>query len=543
LKIEKISTGYVPRKLQSFLHGIIRRFNVLVCHRRFGKTVWAVNETIDRALNNPLRNPRYAYIAPTYKQAKKIAWQYFLDYTRFLPNVNPNKGELCIYIDRPERVCPVSSNKDPDHIEIMLLGADDPDTIRGLYLDGCIIDEFAQCDPIIWGQVTRPALADRKKIARDMGVIEDMGGVPLEPWAIFIGTPKGQNHFYYRYQKAKGRQEFCEEYEKNHNVEKDAKMWEAWEKKNGITDDISEVEGKKIIAGWKTQTQERYKEWRKYVVGKSWYTVVFKASETGILDQDEIDEMREDMSEEEVDQELECSFTAAVLGSFYGHLLNDAKKEDRITEIPYNPKYPVDTHWDIGISDKTAIWFYQKIGVRAVHYIDYYETSGKGIEAIKRVLDAKSGGKGTKVEVEPAEFIAGEGYRYGRHVWPHDGGAREFGSGQTRQKTAQDLGLIVKVDNKWAEEDQIDAGRNRLKISYFDNKKCARGLECLYNYQKEWDDKLLTFKKKPKHDWTSHGAKAFGYSALDDRPSYFPDDYYRDRNRQTHADSGYDELS
>ena len=541
-EVKNIKTGYMPRPLQQVLHNSLKRFNVLVCHRRFGKTVCMVNELIDRALLNPLRNPHYAYIAPTYKQAKKIAWQYFVDYTRFLPGVTTNKSELTVYIERPGRRDPVTGELDPDTIEITLLGADDPDAIRGIYLDGSIIDEFAQCDPIIWGQVVRPALADRKKIAQDLGIFEDMGGIALEPWAVFIGTPKGQNHFYYRYEKAKGHELYCELYAKDKDIAAEREKWAKMEEVYGIGKDTNSRDRSEIIAKWPESRLAAYKAWRKFVVASNWFTSLYKASETAVLDQDEIDEMKEDLSPEEVDQELECSFTAAILGSYYGHIINQMRERGRIGNFPYNPKHPVDTYWDIGISDKLVIWFVQKTDA-GYNYIDYYETNGKGVPELIQVLDAKKARLGSRIEVSPGEFIDGYGYRFGRHVWPHDGAAREFGTGNTRQEQARQQGLIVDIQQRVAKPDQISAVRTRLKISNFDEKKCARGLECLYNYQKEYDSKLMMFKDKPKHDWSSHGAEGFAYSALDDRPSYFPEDRRRWSNQQMVADNDYDEFA
>ena len=421
VEVRNITTGYKPRPFQQFLHSKLKRFNVLVCHRRFGKTVFAVNEMIDKALANQLRNPQYAYIAPTYKQAKQIVWEYVNDFTRKIPGVEVNKSELAVYIHRPEikdkngRIL-----HEQDKIKIMLLGADNPDSLRGLYLDGAILDEYAQCDPIIWGQIIRPALSDRKG------------------WAIFIGTPKGQNHFFHRLKKAEGQP-------------------------------------------------------------KSWFTAIFRASETGVLDQEEILEMMSDMEEDEIEQELECSFTAAILGSYYGKILTAAKNEGRITTVAYDANYPVDTFWDLGIGDALAIWFRQKVGP-TYRYIDYYENSGENLAHYAEVLRKKP-------------------YKYGRHILPHDGKARDLGTGLTRVETLRGHGIICEVQKKQAIDDRIQATRVRIQQSYFDKEKCERGLDCLRNYQKEWDGKLFMFRPKPKHDWSSNGADSFGYSSLDDRDS------------------------
>jgi hypothetical protein len=172
---KRITTGYEPRPLQAKLHLALTRFNVLVIHRRFGKTVFSINEMIDKGLRNPLKNPQYAYFAPFYGQAKRVAWDYLKDYTKNLPGVITNEADLRVEIPRPAT---------GDKIRFMLLGADNPGAIRGIYLDGAILDEYAEMDPTVWGQVIRPTLSDR------------LG------WAIFIGTPKGQNHFHEVYNKA-----------------------------------------------------------------------------------------------------------------------------------------------------------------------------------------------------------------------------------------------------------------------------------------------------------------------------------------------------
>jgi len=546
--VREVTTGYRARKLQKSLHAIVTRFNVLVCHRRFGKTVWAVNELIHKALNNPLRNPQYAYVAPTYKQVKKIAWNYFVDYTRFLPGATPNKSELCIYIERPHRLDPVTGKSDPDVITLYLIGADDPDALRGMYLDGAVIDEFAQCDPIVWGQILRPSLADRKKIAWDLGIKEDMEGIKMEPWAIFIGTPKGQNHFYLRYKKAQECEAFCHLFESTHNLNDERAEWEEIERFYNIFDagdleSLSEKDATVVIGKWPADTQRRYKEWRKYKACKSWFTVLYKASETGVLDRDELDEMRQDLSPEEIEQELECSFTAAILGSYWGHLVNSARLEGRICILAYNPKFPVDTHWDIGIGDKTAIWFRQQTP-EGFKYLHYYEQNGKGIDHYAAVIEALAKPPGTRTEVDPGEFIEGRGFQYGRHVWPHDGAAQEFGTGQTRQETAREKGIIVQIQERQAVDDGINAGRKRLRVSFFDEKYCEKGIDCLYNYQKEYDQKARMFKNKPLHDWSSHGASAFRYSSLDDRPSYFPHDQRRGKmGKSAKAKTNYDEFA
>lgn len=177
-KIVEVSTGYDPRPLQVEIHANMKRFTVLAIHRRFGKTVCAINELIDAAVTCPLHNPRVAYIAPYYKQAKAVAWDYAKTFTETIPGAKPYESELRIDIPMGE----VGGKKNVARIQ--LFGADHPDSLRGLYFDAVVFDEFGLQPISIWTEVIRPALADRKGRA------------------LFLGTPNGKNHFYDIYQNA-----------------------------------------------------------------------------------------------------------------------------------------------------------------------------------------------------------------------------------------------------------------------------------------------------------------------------------------------------
>ena len=163
--------AYRPRPQQAALHADRTRFKVIVAHRRFGKTVFAILQLLLGAMENGRRAPRYAYVAPFYRQAKAVAWDYLKYYGGQLAGTRFHEGELRCDL--------------PNGARISLYGADNPDSLRGLYLDGVVLDEYAQMDPRAWSEVIRPALADR-------------GG-----WAIFIGTPMGRNSFWRLYEQAK----------------------------------------------------------------------------------------------------------------------------------------------------------------------------------------------------------------------------------------------------------------------------------------------------------------------------------------------------
>ena len=166
----QVSIPYAPRWFQRAVHSSLKRFNVLVFHRRAGKTVLAINELIKQIINCPYKNPRGHYIAPYYGQVKRIAWQYMKEYTEAIPGMDYNASELRAIF--------------PHGGEIQLLGGDNYQSHRGIYSDYCVLDEYAQMHPGLWGEVFRPALSDRK------------GG------AIFIGTPMGHNAFFEKWEKA-----------------------------------------------------------------------------------------------------------------------------------------------------------------------------------------------------------------------------------------------------------------------------------------------------------------------------------------------------
>ena len=219
----------------------LKRFSVLVCHRRFGKTVLCVNVLLHEAMSCKLNNGRYAYVAPLYRQAKTVAWSYFKMYTQAIPGVKYNESELWVEF--------------PNGARVTLYGADNPDSLRGMYLDGVVLDEVADMRPNTWTEVIRPIIADRKG------------------WVIFIGTPKGINAFY-----------------------------ELW--MNALADE-------------------------------SWYAAMFRASETDILDEDELRQARRTMGDNAYRQEFECDFSAAISNAFIS--IEDV--EAAIARVPTLPQY------------------------------------------------------------------------------------------------------------------------------------------------------------------------------------------------------------
>ena len=247
-------------------------------------------------------------------------------------------------------------------------------------------------------------------------------------WCIFIGTPKGRNNFYQLYEQAK---------------------------KN-----------------------------------PKWYACTYKASETDILDEEELQAAKDVMSKDLYEQEFECSFQAAITGSYYGTIIEDLVREKRMVSNLYDEDIDVETWWDLGINDQTAIWFVQRYK-KEIRLIDYYENTSHGLDHYADVLKNK-------------------GFEYSTHIFPHDVKVRELGNyAKTRLEALLDLGIVGEVAPKLSIEDGIESVRRNLINCWFDKDKCGTGIEYLKAYQKKWDDKAQVFKSKPQHSYASHCADAF----------------------------------
>ena len=398
-----VEIPYTPRVLQQKLHDNLDqyRFAVLACHRRFGKTICMLNHLIRAALLNNMVNPRYAYIAPTYKQAKSIAWDYMKMYAGSIPSTKFNETELRCDL--------------PNGSRITLLSSEQPDSLRGLALDGVVIDEVAQIEPKLWNEIIRPALSDRKG------------------FAYFIGTPAGMSNLFYQlYQQA--------------------------------------------------------------VADPKWYAYTAPASETKIIDQEELDAAKKQMGETKYRQEFECDWIANIEGSIYGNIMKKLENNLQITNMDYDPTLLVNTAFDIGVGDSTAIVFYQKIG-NTIRIIDYYENRREGLPHYIQVLKEKD-------------------YIYDKHFAPHDIEVQEFSSGKTRREVAYQLGIKFKILPKIPLEDGIHSLKMVLPRCYFNLDKTKPLIDALRHYHRKYNEKMKMFHNKPTHDWSSHACDAMRYMAM-----------------------------
>lgn len=394
-----IRIDYTPRPQFIDFHSRSARFSSLVCHRRAGKTVACINDIVAKALRTPKKNARYAYVAPFYRQAKDVAWEYLKDATKEIA-VKTRNSELRVEL--------------PNGAWITLYGADNPDALRGLYFDGVILDEFGDCRPSLWAEVILPTLMDRKG------------------WAVFIGTPKGKNHFYHMNERAK--------------------------------------------------------------TSDAWFQMTLKASESGLLDEDDLAEMRAQMTEDQYLQEMECSFEAAVRGTYYADLIAKKEEQGHMAKHPWDPSLPVYVATDLGFTDSTAMWFWQ-LAPDGARMIDYEEADGKPL-------------------VYYFDLLSEKGYEYDTIWLPHDAVAKSLQTGRSTIEQFLNAGFPCKIVPKLAVQHGIDAVRKVLPNVHFDVEACFDGIEALRAYRRSYNEVTKQFSKTPVHDWASNGADAFRYFAL-----------------------------
>lgn len=440
VKQQTIFTGYTPREWQLHVHKHLKRFSVLNVHRRAGKSIMCVNQMIHVLLTCEHKNPFGAYIAQNYASAKRIIWDYLKQYTQSFIDVTANESELLITIQRPWK---------GDKIRIQLLGSERPDSLRGLYFDIVVFDEFAFSDPTAWTSVVRPALSDRNGSA------------------IIISTPNGRNHFHSVYSFA--------------------------EKQMGSGD-------------------------------PNWFAYTLRASDSGVISKEELDDIRksDSVGEETYQAEFECSFFAQVRGSYYKSQIEALEERGQIKDFPIDPTLAVTVGFDLGMSDSTAMWFVQQLRDE-IRVIDYFEDSGKGLP-------------------EYVKLMRGKPYVIDQVILPHDATVRELGTGLSRVETLRSLGITnIKVLPRQTIQDGINAVRVSLPKCWFHKTNTQRGVECLRSYHKEFNEKLQTFNDNPHHDWSSHAADAARYLFLGLDSYEMRRRFSRsDNSAARYANSGYD---
>jgi len=270
------------------------RYSMLIVHRRAWKTVLAVSYLIYKALNN--NNKDLWYLWPYLNQTKSIAWEYLKKFSSQVPNTIVNNSELKVTF--------------PNWSSIRLFGWDNPDALRWLNLSTIVMDEYADINPELYNKIIFPQINFHWDIWQ----------------TIILWTPKGKNHFYKLYNKAK----------------KDDR----------------------------------------------WFTRILDVTKTKTLSDKLIEEAKESIEPSQFAQEYMCSFEAAVRGSYYKDYIDNLYKDWRVESDLYDPNYPVTVHMDLWIDDATAIIYTQYIWERVI-WFDYDEFNGKWFPFITKLLKDK----------------------------------------------------------------------------------------------------------------------------------------------------------
>lgn len=395
---------YTPRSIFVPYHARKQRFAAMVAHRRAGKTVATLGDTLHRAQFCTLHRPQYGYIAPQYNQAKRIGWNYLKDMSRELLVKQPSESNLSVELYNGATVS--------------LFGADNPDSFRGLYFDGLVLDEYGNMPPSVWSTILRPTLLDR------------------QGWATFIGTPNGPNHF--------------------------RDMW---------------------LRALKNPTR--------------FFTAMLKVTDTGLISDTELGEMREDMTEEEYEQEMMCSFDAATRGAYYGADCAAAEASGRVRLIDPDP---TDLHFvfDLGWRDDTCLWAWQD------------RPDGHAL------LHAESNNtKPIKYYIERINSICSHlGTTRGIVYLPHDARAKSLQTGRSIVEQFVAEGISPSIVPNLDINDGIQAARLIFKDCVFHSTGTEEGFLALKSYHREYDEVKKVFKDNPVHDWSSHYADAFRYFGI-----------------------------
>lgn len=387
---------------------------VVVAHRRWGKDDCALHYTATAAME---RVGNYWHMLPKFDQARKVIWD----------AINPKTG-----LKRIDEAFPKEIRKKPNDTKMMvpfinnaswqLVGSDNFDSSVGSAPIGITFSEYAIANPMAWAMLSP--------------IIEQNNG-----HAIFIYTPRGNNHGAQLYNMAKN--------------------------------------------------------------DPDWFSCLITAEDSGVFTKDQLKKIKDEylmlygneIGEALFMQEYYCSFDSAQIGAYYTKPLAQARKDGRITQVPYDSSFPVFTFWDLGIDDSMTIWFIQAIGNK-FQVIDYLEGTGEGMG-----------------------FYAGEmrkkPYVYGDIYLPHDGDHKQLGEVKdTPRETLKKLGfnsvhIVKRPRDTMAVLQGIGAVRNILSRCYFDEKNCKQGLFALESYRADYDNIKKKLGNAPKHDWSSHGADAF----------------------------------
>jgi phage terminase large subunit len=409
----------------------------------------------------------YSHVFPTLKQGREIVWD------------GIGRGGLRYLEHFPRPLLYGSPNK--SELKVTLQDRDEPrapgstyqihgtdhnvNSLVGGATRGVVFDEFSLQNPL-GRDYAKPILAEN-------------GG-----WEIVVFTPRGENHAYDLYQFAQGDPQWHTEYLTVEDTRRD-----------GPGEDGSPV------VSYETIEQDR-----KEMLAR------------GREDADAI-----------IEQEYFLAWHVPIPGAYFAKEMRWLEQHGRITSVPYDPRLPTYSAWDIGINDLNAIWLFQPDPATGlIRFIDYMQ----GASIPLAPAPGKHWREGENwiglLRQKPYEYdhskllvpLTRDSYEV--HYGPHDLDNREYSSGKTRVSIAREHGLrftVLPHPGPGGFEDGIAAARQLLRRSVFDKDKCKLGLSALRNFHREWDDDAQTYRNHPVHDWSSNGSAALRYAAVGLQPA------------------------
>lgn len=413
----------------------IRRF-ITIWPRGGGKDNFWLNFIAKRMQE---RVGTYYHVYPELNMGRRNLWEaYSNDGFRFLDHF---PRELCVDNGQRGRNRTEMTVTFINGSKYQVMGADEPDRLRGGNPIGVAFSEYAWTARSAW-----PIIQPR--------IIQNKG------WVSFNSTPDGRDEALYPlWKNSDGDKEWYRSIETGKSIFKDGGIW-----KYSVETD-----------SWVEEKEN----------GEPVYT------------DPQIDELRRSgRSEDWIAQEIFCSFNGSRVGAYYGQWITRARSEGRIKHgvAPWDPRYGVSVVFDLGFTDYTCIWFFQRWGQR-INVIDYFQDSGQPFGYYVKVMREKP-------------------YRYNRYWAPHDVHQHHGASGKSTYDVARDCGITFDVVPNLPLTDGINAVRALLPRCFFEEPNCGLGVECLERYRAIFNKRLEEQGTHPVHDKYSHGADAFRYLAL-----------------------------
>jgi phage terminase large subunit len=412
-----IEIAYKPREAFKPFHARTERWAELICHRRAGKTVAAINDLQRRCLtlvlpkDQAVNPPRFAFMAPTRVRAKDIAWQYLKRFSQPIPGIKVSESELFVEY--------------PNGGRVTIYGADN-DRGMGLYLDGIVFDECDEIPPSV-DDVVMPALSDRKG------------------WTVHMGILRGRHNLWKRYEKYRG--------------------------------------------------------------ASGHFQLLLRASETGIIDPQELASLKSHMGEVAFAMQMEADTNVSIANAIYGPQMDTARREGRIGSVAFDPTVPIDFFFDIGHSiggDDWSVWAAQMQN-RDIMLQQYFAKTGE--------LPSYYAGKCLVI-------ANNNNLTMGTVFLPHDG-SRKDRQGRTAEDDLRAAGIprikiVPRTPVLW---DSINHLRGLFPRLHFNSVRCGEtwslgemempsGLDCCDYYTKKEDATSGLITDVPVHDQYSHGADA-----------------------------------